>query len=92
MTSSIQTETDEGFEQSDGLIRMRGLSQLLGVNQSTVYRWIVLGKFPRPSNIGFAVSVWRRKDVTDWIEQNFRTAKKHCPPRAGRDNRVHRIK
>ncbi len=48
------------------------LSQELSVTESTIYRWVKLGKFPKPLRLGLRRLVWLRceyeQHITNAIE------------------------
>lgn len=63
-----------------GYIRAQEILKLLCVGQSTLWRWISNGKFPRPIKLGNKIIVWPIKDVRTWIEtqNNIGKTKNEC--------------
>lgn len=57
--------------QTDRYLRERQLLELLPITDSTLWRWIRDGKFPRPVKLGPGTSAWRVSDYRAW-EQGVR--------------------
>lgn len=53
---------------SGALIRLSDVCELVGVCQSTVYRWMSEGTFPEPVHIGGRAVRWRIDDLERWRE------------------------
>ena len=52
----------------DKLLRMNDLVRELSISRSTLWRWVAVGKFPRPINVGPHTTAWRESDIQGWIE------------------------
>ena len=46
------------------------LSDILPVNESTIYRWIKDGKFPKPMKLADKVTVWNAQEVDSWVKSH----------------------
>lgn len=54
----------------DYFIRVRGVSKLLGIGISTIWAKVKADKsFPQPYKISPRVTVWRRAEVENWMNQ-----------------------
>jgi predicted DNA-binding transcriptional regulator AlpA len=62
---SAKADGDAAFDDRL-LLSARDLRKALGVNASTVYRWMKDGAFPTQIHIG-SLARWRRSDVDAWI-------------------------
>ena len=40
---------------------------MLPVSPATIWRWVGVGKFPKPFKIGSSVTVWHMADIEDFI-------------------------
>ena len=49
------------------IYRPNELAALLGVNKSTIWRWIQAGSFPRPIKLGSRLTGWPVAVVDEWI-------------------------
>lgn len=56
------------------LIRVKELAQNLSVSKATVWRWVALGKFPKPLRIGAGTTVWRVEDVDAFVAKQSEVA------------------
>jgi len=74
------------------MIRMKVLEKNLGVDRSTIYRWMEAGQFPRPVNVGNHAVAFYEDEVLAWQQERERqsTASPHrqlklkpLKPRAG---------
>jgi predicted DNA-binding transcriptional regulator AlpA len=52
------------------------LSDILPVNESTIYRWIKDGKFPKPMKLADKVTVWNAQEVDAWVKSHASEAQK----------------
>ena len=43
------------------------LSDILPVNESTIWRWVKDGKFPKPMKLADKVTVWDAQEVDAWV-------------------------
>ncbi len=48
------------------MIRMSEISVRLGVNRSTIYRWIKRGQFPKPAYLANRVTAFYESDIREW--------------------------
>ena len=52
-------------------IRVKELADLLGVNKSTIWRWVIeKSDFPKPKKISKGVTVWNYWEVDLWVNQS----------------------
>lgn len=51
-----------------GYLRIPQILKLLRICESTLWLWVSKGEFPRPIKLSRKVTVWRVKDVREWIE------------------------
>lgn len=54
------------------MLRMVDVSQWLNVSESTLYKWIKAGRFPKPVSLGDetdpnSASRWFKKEVEEWL-------------------------
>ena len=63
--------------EDDELLTLTDIVEWIKVSESTIYRWIDEGIFPRPLKLGAESKQspmrWIRKDVSDWIKTRPRT-------------------
>ena len=52
---------------ADRLLPKRDVMRLLGICNSSVYRWIKSGHFPRPVQLGPRRVAWRATDISAFI-------------------------
>ena len=57
------------------LLTLTEIVEWIKVSESTIYRWMDEGIFPRPLKLGPRSSPmrWIRRDVSDWIKTRPRT-------------------
>lgn len=52
-----------------GYLRQNQLvGSILPIGASTLWRWVKLGKFPKPIKLSERVTVWRAEDVRAWMD------------------------
>lgn len=56
------------------LISPRQVQKRLSIPQSTLYRWIAEGNFPRPIKIGERRTAFRVSDIEKWLEEKTETS------------------
>ena len=52
--------------QLETYLKLPQLTRLLSVGETTIYRWIQEGHFPKPVRIGPNCSRWRTSDIAKW--------------------------
>ncbi len=56
---------------SKKFIRVAGLSQMISVSRSTIWRWVnTKHDFPQPVRLTKGVTVWSVEEINNWIEKN----------------------
>src|SRR3546814_15171541 len=53
------------------LLRLPEVKRRVGLSRSTIYARIGRGEFPRPINLGAAVSAWERREIDRWIAERI---------------------
>jgi len=48
--------------------RVKDLSEILSMGQSTIWKMVKKDTFPKPKHITPRMTVWLRQDVLDWVE------------------------
>lgn len=48
-------------------VRMKELSEAIGLSPSTIFQYIHDGKFPKPIKINPRVSLWKWSDIEAWL-------------------------
>ena len=51
----------------DGVSRINQLLSFLPISKSTVWAWVKQGRFPEPIKLSPTVTVWRNKDIHQWL-------------------------
>ena len=54
-------------------VRMKHVSEMMGIARSTIYKYIAEGSFPKPFKLGERVSVWRVSVIEQWITEREQT-------------------
>lgn len=62
-----------GF-QVPALLQTARLCSHLGVNSSTIWRWIRERNFPKPIEVGSKVRMWRTAEVDAWLNNQATAA------------------
>lgn len=57
------------------LLRLKDVSELTSLGQSTINLWVAQEKFPKPTVLSMTIKVWRLKDVVAWIDQKVEDQK-----------------
>ncbi len=47
-------------------LRVKQVSEKLGIGKSTVWLWLKQNKLPKPIKLSPRVTVWVEKDIEDW--------------------------
>lgn len=53
-------------------IRLNDVKALTGLGRSTIYKYIKLGFFPEPVNLGSRSVAWVEAEVQAWIAERIR--------------------
>jgi prophage regulatory protein len=53
---------------SEQLLRINEVSSLTSLAKSTINLWVAQKKFPKPITLSPTIKVWKRQQITDWIE------------------------
>lgn len=56
------------------LLQTARLCAHLGVNSSTIWRWIRERNFPKPLEVGSKVRMWKTMEVEAWLNSQSATA------------------
>jgi len=59
------------------MLRMAAVAKMIGVNKSTIYRWMEREQFPQPINLGDSVIAFFEDEVVAW--QKDREAQRASP-------------
>lgn len=54
------------------LLSPREVQERLSIPQSTLYRWIAQGDFPKPIKIGPRRTAFKLSDIQEWLEKQER--------------------
>lgn len=49
----------------------KDVEQIVGLNRTTLRRWWLEGKFPKPVKIHDSLLSWHYSSIEKWIEQNM---------------------
>ena len=60
---------------SEKLLRIREVSEWLGVSKTTVYKWVKEGRFPEPVILADHASRWVEAEIVDWLASRPRGVK-----------------
>lgn len=52
----------------DQLLRIDDVIALTTLSKSCINLWVAQGKFIKPFSLSPAVKVWRRRDISAWID------------------------
>jgi prophage regulatory protein len=50
------------------LKRIKEVSEITGLSNSTIWLWVKQGRFPKPFKLSSRVTVWRESDIADYID------------------------
>lgn len=53
----------------------RASKGLIGVSEKTLWEWVRKGDFPQPIKLSPTITVWRAKDITEWMKSKEVEAK-----------------
>ncbi|MEQ5728895.1 MULTISPECIES: helix-turn-helix transcriptional regulator [Morganellaceae] len=54
---------------SEKLLRLNEVLEIIPMGKSTFYAWIQAGKAPTPVRFGTRCSMWRYRDIIDFINE-----------------------
>ena len=57
-------------------LRVRQVSERVGLSRSTIYQLVKAGNFPSPVKIGARASAWLASEVDEWQQQRITAARK----------------
>lgn len=57
------------------LIKTATLCFHLGVNSTTIWRWVRENNFPEPMSVGLKMRYWKTADVDDWLNRQTKLYK-----------------
>lgn len=49
------------------ILRIKDVISRTGLGRSTIYKYISIGKFPRPVRVGFRATGWKSTDIDGFI-------------------------
>lgn len=55
---------------TDRYLRLHQVIELVPVSKSTIWRWIRVGKFPRPAKLVAKIRLWSLKEILAWMASN----------------------
>lgn len=53
------------------IMRIAEVSQCTALARSTIYKYITLGIFPRPIDLGPNASGWLESEIQEWIQERI---------------------
>ena len=62
------TNIDASFIGDKAWYRVKDLSEILSMSDSTIWKMVKKDTFPKPKHITPRMTVWLRQDVMDWVE------------------------
>ncbi len=57
-------------------LRIRAVSERIGLSRSTIYRLVEANRFPQPSQIGDRAIAWRSDEIESWMASRVRGSRK----------------
>lgn len=67
-----QRKEEENDPYSSDYLRSSQVQSMLGISRSTIFIWQKKKDFPASVNIGGRLALFRKKDITDWVESYFK--------------------
>jgi len=64
----------------DQLLRIKQVKEFTSLATSTINLWVAQDKFPKPIALSATIKVWRRKDLTDWIDKQVDAKSESATP------------
>lgn len=65
--------TNQKIYKTNKLLRLKQVIAPKGpvpVSRSTWYKWVRIGKAPKPVKLGLRISAWRDEDINDFISNS----------------------
>ena len=53
------------------ILRLKQVTEKVGVGKTTIYRWINANQFPKPINLSSTSVGWLETDINDWIKSKI---------------------
>ena len=74
-----QNQSNESQQGTERFYRMNDLATrvigerhaskgLIGVSEKTLWEWVRKGEFPQPIKLSSTITVWRSKDISEWMK------------------------
>lgn len=63
--------TEEFKNDVDLYIRVKRVGELFGIKPSTVWKWVKLGKLPKPTKLSSRCTVWRLSECQEYQKKLF---------------------
>lgn len=60
---------------SKGAMRVKSAAAFLDIGESTFWRWVAEGKLPKGKRLSARVTVWKREDLEQFLNQSAETVK-----------------
>ena len=51
------------------LLSLKQVVEMVCLSKSTIYRWMDVGKFPKPVSLGGKSVRWRTVDIQEWMKE-----------------------
>lgn len=59
------------------LLRIADVVQIVAISESTVFRLVKKGEFPRPVKLGGNICLWPEQELYDWIAEKMNQRNHH---------------
>lgn len=69
MTSKTNEDNRTQASDSNRLLRISQVLNLIPLGRSTLWAWVKSGRFPAPVKIGPRTTTWRERDILDFISK-----------------------
>ena len=56
---------------SNKLLRLRDVIKMTSLSRTTIYDYMVEGKFPKNIHLGPKISVWIEREIQEWINSQI---------------------
>jgi predicted DNA-binding transcriptional regulator AlpA len=64
-----ENENKSIYETLAAYLRMKDLLVYLSLSESTIWRGVRTGSFPKPVKLSESVTAWRTADIRDWMQK-----------------------